>query len=287
MTPRARRYSCMRSVDATISRSATSPILSAKIGKSPEMLVGHSDDCEPGRLRAPAPADAWRRRDRAGSGPAAARLRRRRATARHGGSALASGSMTASSGARSSRDAAAATSSPRLRRAPCRPPSRTSPSPSCGPGRAPAGAARSPGRARSRRCLSAWRRGCSAAGSAIDRPRPMKARRSVSASVARCEPELSSTKCASSMTGSSGERGRRRAKMTLLSAPISVSTNILEKAGCALSASARRQRQLGKGGDLDVAVGVAVVPDGDAPALAVALPIRRCTRPRSGSRRRS
>ena len=79
--------------------------------------------------------------------------------------------------------------------------------------------------------------GCSAAGSAIERPRPMKARRSVSASVARCEPELSSTKCASSITASSDERGRRRAKITLLSAPISVSTNIFAKAGCALSAS--------------------------------------------------
>ena len=48
-----------------------------------------------------------------------------------------------------------------------------------------------------------------------------------------------------------------------------------------------RQRQLGKRRHLDVAVGVAVVPDGDAPALAIALRIRRCIRPRSGSRRRS
>ena len=32
---------------ATMSRSATSPILTAKIGKSPEMLIGHSADCRP------------------------------------------------------------------------------------------------------------------------------------------------------------------------------------------------------------------------------------------------
>jgi hypothetical protein len=66
------------------------------------------------------------------------------------------------------------------------------------------------------------------------RPRPMKARRSVSASMS-LTPVGSVTKCAAAMSGSLGERLRRSAKMRLRPGEISVSTNIFEKAGCALS----------------------------------------------------
>ena len=102
--PRARRYSCMRSVCATISRSATSPILqredrkvAGNAGRPQRRLAAEAGRERLRRRR------AGRRRDRADSGPASARWPRRRATGRYGGSAPASGSRRASSGARSSR----------------------------------------------------------------------------------------------------------------------------------------------------------------------------------------
>ena len=63
----------------------------------------------------------------------------------------------------------------------------------------------------------------------------MKARRSVSASRVAHAPDGSVTKCAAAMSGSLGARLRRSAKIALLLGEISVSTNIFEKAGCALS----------------------------------------------------
>ena len=200
--PRARRYSCMRSVGATISRSATSPILQRK-----DREVAGNAGRPQRRLRAEAGGERLRRQPQEGVGIEQVAgqplhvggVGERQAA--HGASAPASASRTASSGARSSPDGPAAPWSPRPRRASCRRPSRTSPRPSCVAGTRTwrrsdsdrieheAGAADKPGA------------GLKAAGSAIVRPRPMKARRSVSASVARGEPELSSTKCASSMSG--------------------------------------------------------------------------------------
>ena len=139
-----------------------------------------------------APATARRGRDRAGSGRASVRSRPRRATARYGGSAPASASRTASSGARSSRDAAAAPSrsstSSRVLPTTVQNVSdtfflagtRTWPAQRSDRIEHEAGAAGQPGAAVE--ALPA---------SAIVRPRPRKARRSVSASVARREPELS------------------------------------------------------------------------------------------------
>ena len=94
-----------------------------------------------------------------------------------------------------------------LRRAPCRPRSRRSASPSCGQARAPGACSERIGSSTKPALPDSLAPGCSAAGSAIERPRPRKARRSVSASVKRGEPELSSTKCASSI-----DRIARRAR---------------------------------------------------------------------------
>ena len=54
------------------------------------------------------------------------------------------------------------------------------------------------------------------------------------------------------------------------SSPISVSTNIFENAGWALSDIFAGQGELGEGGDLDVPVAGAVIEDLDAARLAVA-----------------
>ena len=246
---------------------------SAKIGKSPEMLVGQSDDCGP----SPA-ASAPRRQAHRGVGieqiadRAAARWRHRRATARDAASAPASASRTSiiwrvklsgccmraigllDLGARLADDRPEGERhllAGRHAHLPAQRQDRVEHE---------AGAAGQPG-ARLQRRRIGDRAAAAEEGAAVG----------LGLGDARRAGAVVDEMRKLDRPARSGERGRRRAKMTRLSAPISVSTNILENAGWALSSWLGGQHQFGKGGHLDEAVGVAVVPERDAPAFAVAL----------------
>ena len=87
----------------------------------------------------------------------------------------------------------------------------------------------------------------------------MKARRSVSASASRAESGRIGDEMRHFDVRLVLSRLRRWRRSRRCSAPISVSTNIFEKAGCALSDAVGTQHQFGKGGHLDVPVGGAVI----------------------------
>ena len=99
-----------------------------------------------------------------------------------------------------------------------------------------------------------WRRDRRPPASAMVRPRPMKARRSVSASASRAAPDGSVTKCAAAMSGSLAARLRRGEDGVAVRRDLGLDEHLRE-GRMRVVRRLGRKHQFGKGGHLDVAVG--------------------------------